>query len=164
MTSKNLFFKLMKEDFKRRLWVVTLIGLASFFAYPVAAAFMAGNINDYYGSYEWALLQYTQSMQVFLDFDNAMTCFGMVVASVICGLSSFSYLNSRSKVDFYHGIPVRREKLYLANYLGGILYLAVPYGICLAMAVVVGMANGVSGSLLCPIAVRGYLLDRKSVV
>jgi len=158
MTSKNLFFKLMKEDFKRRLWVVTLIGLASFFAYPVAAAFMAGNINDYYGSYEWALLQYTQSMQVFLDFDNAMTCFGMVVASVICGLSSFSYLNSRSKVDFYHGIPVRREKLYLANYLGGILYLAVPYGICLAIAVVVGMANGVSGSLLCPIAVRGYLL------
>ena len=40
MTSRNLFFKLMKEDFKRRLWVVTLIGLVCFFLYPVAAAFM----------------------------------------------------------------------------------------------------------------------------
>ena len=42
MTSKNLFFKLMREDWKNRLWAPALIALASFFAYPVFLAFMAG--------------------------------------------------------------------------------------------------------------------------
>ena len=41
MTSKNLFFKLMREDWKNRLWAPALIALASFFAYPVFLAFMA---------------------------------------------------------------------------------------------------------------------------
>ena len=42
MTSKNLFFKLMREDWKNRLWAPALIALASFFAYPVFLAFMTG--------------------------------------------------------------------------------------------------------------------------
>ena len=44
MTSKNLFFKLMREDWKNRLWAPALIALASFFAYPVFLAFMAGSL------------------------------------------------------------------------------------------------------------------------
>ena len=38
MTSKNLFFNLMKEDLKRRLWAVALTFLTFFFALPVATA------------------------------------------------------------------------------------------------------------------------------
>ena len=45
MTSKNLFFKLMREDWKNRLWAPALIALASFFAYPVFLAFMAGKAD-----------------------------------------------------------------------------------------------------------------------
>ena len=121
MTSKNSFFKLMKEDFKRRLWVVTLIGLVCFFLYPVAAAFMAGSIKLYAPYFDKGMRVYQKNLGSLLSFGSGVTAFGMSVASLICGLSSFSYLNSRSKVDFYHGIPVRREKLYLANYLMGIL-------------------------------------------
>lgn len=39
MTSKNLFFKLMREDWKNRLWAPALIALASFFAYPDFSGF-----------------------------------------------------------------------------------------------------------------------------
>lgn len=158
MTSRNLFFKLMKEDFKRRLWAVTLIGLACFFMYPVAAAFLADSIEQYGPYSDRGMEIYKNNLTALLSFKSGLTAFGMTVASLICGLSSFAYLNSRSKVDFYHGIPVRRERLYLANYLMGILYMAVPYGICLAMAVVVAMAHGVSGSFLVPMAVEGYFL------
>ena len=42
MTSKNLYFKLMREDWKNRLWAPALIALSSFFAYPVLLAFLAG--------------------------------------------------------------------------------------------------------------------------
>ncbi len=148
MTSKNLFFKLMKEDIRNRIWAVALISLGCFFFYPVAAAFMAGNMKDYQG-YDRALLAYTRDMKNLLAFDNGFTLFVMSVASLICGLSSFSYLNSKSKVDFYHSLPVRREKLYLANYLDGILFLALPYGLSVVMAVVIGSANGVDAGMLC---------------
>ena len=38
MTSKNLFFNLMREDLKRRLWAVALTFLTFFFSLPVAVA------------------------------------------------------------------------------------------------------------------------------
>ncbi len=157
MTSRNLFFKLMREDFKRRLWVVALIGMGCFFAFPVSAAFMAGSIEDAV-TYERGLAIYTSDLLELLSFDAGFTVFGMVIAALICGLSSFSYLNSKSKVDFYHGIPVRREKMFAANFLNGILMLAVPYGICVAAAAVVGISNGVNGGLLWPVALSAFVL------
>lgn len=42
MTSRNLFFKLMKEDLKRRLWAIGFSVLALFFAMPMAAAMGIG--------------------------------------------------------------------------------------------------------------------------
>lgn len=154
MTSKNLYFKLMKEDLKRRLWAVSLITLGFFFLYPVVAAFTAGNIKDLsiYETYEKALEHYAQQLIGWLSFENGMTVFVMVLVSLICGLSGFSYLNSRRKVDFYHSIPVRRERLYLVNYVNGILIVAVPYVISIVLAVIVGIANGVEGVRLWSVA------------
>ncbi len=151
MTSKNLYFKLMKEDLKRRLWAVSLITLGFFFLYPVVAAFTAGNIKDF-PTYEKGLEHYAQGLIEWLSFENGIMVLMMVLASLICGLSSFSYLNSRCKVDFYHSIPVRRERLYVVNYVNGILILAVPYVISAVLAVVVGIANGVEGARLWSVA------------
>ena len=44
MTSKNLFFKLMKEDLKRRIWAAALLSLGFFFFYPVVAAERSGSM------------------------------------------------------------------------------------------------------------------------
>ena len=55
MTSKNLFFKLMKEDLRSRIWALALIGIGFFFLYPVTVAFLAGEIQDY-PIYEQGLL------------------------------------------------------------------------------------------------------------
>ena len=43
MTSASLFFKLQKEDLKRRIWVVALLFLGFFFAYPVNLALTMEN-------------------------------------------------------------------------------------------------------------------------
>ena len=155
MTSKNLFFKLMKEDLKRRVWAVALLSLGFFFFYPVVAAFTAGDIKDYM-DYAKGLAEYEQNLVRWLSFNSGMTVFLMMVAALICGLSSFSFLNSKSKVDFYHGIPVRREKLFVANFLNGILMLAIPYGICQLLAVLVGVSNGASFGRLCQVALAAY--------
>lgn len=157
MTSKNLFFKLMKEDIKSRLWAVALISLGFFFQFPVVSAFQAGIIKEY-DSYEIGLRIYTGEVTEWLSFSNGLTVFGMIVIALICGLSSFSYLNSRSKVDFYHSIPVRREKLYLANYLNGILIPAVPYAVFLAVGVMIAISYGVPARLLWSEAAVGFCL------
>lgn len=155
MTSRNLFFKLMKEDLKSRLWAVALMSLGCFFLYPVVAAFMAGEIKDYL-VYEEGVLRYSRELISWLSFDCGMTVFLIVVTSLVCGLSGFSYLNNKSKVDFYHGIPVRREKLYAANYINGILLLAVPYAVCMLLAVFIGISNGAEAGRLWPVAVAAY--------
>ena len=155
MTSKNLFFKLMKEDLKRRVWAVALLSLGFFFFYPVVAAFTAGNIKDYM-DYAKGLAEYEKNLVRWLSFNSGMTVFLMMAAALICGLSSFSFLNSKSKVDFYHGIPVRREMLFVANFSNGILMLAVPYGICQLLAVLVGVSNGASFGRIFQVALAAY--------
>lgn len=155
MTSKNLFFKLMKEDLKRRLWAVALLSLGFFFFYPVVAAFTAGEIKEY-TDYARGLAKYEDGLVRWLSFNSGMTVFLMMLSALICGLSSFSYLNSKKQVDFYHGIPVRREKLFAANFLNGILILAVPYGICQILAVLVGIANGAGSGRLWQVALAAY--------
>ncbi|MDD3252252.1 MAG: hypothetical protein PHV18_06820 [Lachnospiraceae bacterium] len=149
MTSRNLYFKLMREDLKSRLWAVTLISLGFFFTFPVAAAFQAGEIENA-SNQATALLDYTNLMARALSFDNALTAFLMMMLAMICGMSSFAYLNSRSKVDFYHSIPIRRELLYAVNFIDGILIAAVPYAISVFLAVAVGIANHADGTRLWP--------------
>lgn len=158
MTSKNLYSKLMKEDLKSRLWAISLIALGCFFLYPVTVEFESGTINSY-ANYELGLLKYSERIIKWLSFNNGVSAFLIMLVAMICGLSGFSHLNSRSKVDFYHSIPVKREKLYIANYLNGILILALPYAICMALAVCVGISNGIDGMQLWKTALEAYVLS-----
>ena len=155
MTSRNLFFKLMREDLKRRIWAVALLSLGFFLFYPVVAAFTAGEIKEYM-DHAKGVASYETGLVRWLSFNCGMTVFFMMLSSLICGLSSFSFLNSKSKVDFYHGIPVRREKLFAVNFLDGILILTVPYGICQVLAVLVGISNGANGMRLWQVALAAY--------
>ena len=149
MTSKNLYFKLMREDWKNRLWAPALIALGCFFLYPVFLVFLAGRAVRECETAELGLKWFTTEAIKWLSFENGMTVFGVVLVSLICGLSSFSYLNSKSRVDFHHSIPVRREKLFLVHYLDGILMPAIPYAVALIASVIVCAANGVDMELLC---------------
>lgn len=141
MTSRNLYFKLMKEDLKSRLWAVSLVALALFFIFPVTAAFSAGSVRDAV-DYEKAVLEYGENMLEWFSFTNGLTVFFMIATALVCGMSSFSYLYSRSKVDFYHSIPVKRERLYVVNFVDGILIVAVPYVIMTVLGVMLAISNG----------------------
>ncbi len=154
MTSKNLFFKLMKKDLGSRLWAVALIGLGCFFSYPVVTAMSARAMEDY-ATPAIGLERYSANMISLFSFYNGWTAFFMTVAAVVCGISSFSYLNSKMKVDFYHSLPVRREMLFGANYVNGILIMAVPFVIAEAAAAVIAVGYGVDGSILWPVLLRG---------
>lgn len=161
MTSKSLFFKLMKEDIKRRLWAVALITLAFFFSLPVVAAFMTGEIQDISAmvDMEKYMLRLTADIQNLLSINNGFISFLLVITAIICGCSSFSYLNSKKQVDFYHSIPVKRETLYFANFITGILIVVIPYLLNVLAAILISVLNGVALSAILGNALLAFLFQ-----
>ena len=144
MTSKNLFFNLMKENTKQRLWTVALISLIFFFTFPVQTALLISSylsqdrIDAVWEREAQGVEVIKQQLQErylsWTAIDNGMLVFLLIVFAVVCGISGFAYLHSRKKTDFYHAIPVKRERLFTAVYLNGVLYTAVPYLISLLIS------------------------------
>ncbi|MDF2887520.1 MAG: hypothetical protein K0R23_1905 [Lacrimispora sp.] len=154
MTSKSLFFNLIQEDVKRRLWAVTLAFLMFFFSLPVTMAMVIGESFKQEESKTFILSQ----LRHLLGFQNGWITFLMIALSIIMGVTSFSYLHSRQKVDFYHGIPVNRNHLFWSNYMNGILIVAAVYGVNLILTLGVTTAYGIAPEKLMGAVVSGYLL------
>lgn len=167
MTSRSLFFNLMKEDAKRRLWTIAFAFLTFFFSFPVWTALRFSGYNmkeqsDY--------VYMVSELNSLFGFDNGWIAVLFMMLSLIMGVTSFSYLHSRQKVDFYHGIPVNRTKLFWANYANGILIPVVLYGVNLLAAMIVAMVHGIMPGVFAVTAGKAFLFflihysDRKSVV
>ena len=150
MTSKTLFFNLLRENLKRRLSTVALSLTAFFFTYPVAAllliseglseenaAAFPGTQDPEYVAFmlrksihaEWLSL-YSPSSRNYLLF------FLMLLLAVLLSLSGFRYLETRKQTDFLHSLPVSRTSLFLAVNLNSFLIAAVP---CLLMGLCSGL-------------------------
>lgn len=157
MTSKNLcsekracggIWGLMKEDMKRRIWVLALMFLAFFFALPVKLALVMEHARSMeflnYSDYEpiktllpehFTAEQYEAVAAFFkkeivleeISYGNGLMVFLFLTAAVVLGVTAFSYLHNKKKVDFYHSIPVRREVLFAVLYGDGILIPAAAY-------------------------------------
>lgn len=142
MTSKSLYIKLMREDLKRRIWTVALSFLAFFFLFPVRVAMIRPEILKKEG-------QGVRLVEDYMSIGNEMLVILILGMSLILGVTGFSYLHSKQKVDFYHSIPVRREKLFFANYINGILIFAFTYFVNLLLGLALAAGNGVlSGAVL----------------
>ncbi len=137
MTSKNLFSKLLKEDLKRRLWTIALSVLLLFIALPIFSALSIGEEGTY-NTYSSIIYRLSQTVSA----NNPFLLLITIVGAVVCGLSSFYYLHSKKKVDLYHSVPIRREKLFAINYMNGLLIFIVPYVINLVLTFFIMQING----------------------
>ncbi|NLL72256.1 MAG: hypothetical protein GX237_01850 [Clostridiales bacterium] len=143
MTSKNLFLKLQKEDMKRRVWTISLSMLAFFLLFTVVCAMKVSNFVyelkrvefEHYS--EWAYGQIKYMMSPTNEYLIIIT----IIGAIICGLSGFFYLHSKKKVDLYHSIAVRREKLFAIVYTNGLLIYIVPYLINLLLCFIILAVN-----------------------
>ena len=123
MTSRALFFNLMKEDLKKKVWIVVAALIAFIFINPVHTLM---EIEGAYANMYLTPENIASTMQYYLSaayFGNSVL---PAILAVVLGISGFSFLFSKKKVDLYHSIPVKREKLFAVSYLNGILiYLGV---------------------------------------
>lgn len=129
MTLRRLYFKMLWEDVKRKLWAVALLGLALFFALPVGMAMVLPSYQpNEYTTMEEVIERRTGNVMSMLDFGTnyQVILLALFIAALVMGISTFSYLHNKKQIDFYHSLPVKRE-LWFAVHIGtGIL---IPAGI-----------------------------------
>ncbi len=143
MTSKNLCFKLMREDLKRRIWTVALLMLTFFFCIVIPVFYSGSRPMDEFTDALMWLNNVRDEVWEIVGAENPFIVMTMIVAAIVCGVSGFSYLHAAKKVDFYHSIPVKREQLFLASYLNGILMMAAVYLLNLLIAMIGASTFGV---------------------
>lgn len=161
MTSRNLFFKLMKEDLRKRLWTIILASVVFFFAFPVASAVLIQYSLSSYGYMDMTVSvreMAANRLASYIGSGNLILALVAVVGAIICGVSGFAFLHSKKQVDFYHSLPVKRETIFFVHFVDGILIYLVPYLAGLLMTfVIAGLFKIMTGSVFL-IALKGLLI------
>lgn len=141
MTSKSLYFNLVREDMKRRVWTISLAMLAFVIALPIFTMLRLDRMK--FAIENTSLLEAQEYFAKISSTNNIGLLMAITISgAIICGISGYFYLYSKSKVDSYHSIPVKREKLFFAIFVNGILIYAIPYVINLLFYFIIGIANG----------------------
>lgn len=155
MTSKNLFFKLLRESSKRSIWIYALAILGFLFVLPIATLISVEAKIAYmkFNMYDMNVL-----MDTFEGFvgNNKLVTGITIIGAIICASSHFFYVSSKKQVDFYHSIPVKREVLFGAKYVCGLLNYVIPYVIMLVITLLIGMSKGVCTSDSIAVAWKGF--------
>ncbi|MDO5390714.1 MAG: DUF6449 domain-containing protein [Eubacteriales bacterium] len=149
MKSRTLSFDVWKELWKKQIWVFALSCLAYFMVYPVMGMINLDNILRW-GEGKKNLTQIMQ--KVFYESlcgssQNASGCLVLILyvgiaLGVLCAIQGFSYLHARRKVDFYHSLPIRREKLLLVQTTIGMADYLVPATAFMLLLMCVGVLRG----------------------
>ena len=144
MTSKHCFFKIMKEDFRHKLWMLALSILGNMLAIPVTFLLATGDTYGYYSEdiFTGDIFAKTRQVSAMHEyFASYMLVFAAVVAvagALIVGLAGFRYLFHKNMVDTYHSIPVKRKTLFAATWLNGFLIWFVPFVVMFVLTTVLG--------------------------
>ena len=141
MTSKNSFYKRLKEDGRSRLWVPALAMVVHLVLLIVTALILQ---NMYLPSMTPGDI--ADSILGFFT-GNVWPTLVAVVGAMICGMEGFIYLHHRAENDFYHSLPISRDGLFAIRWTGGLLYYLIPSLIfhvlaALAMILMAGSSAG----------------------
>lgn len=146
MKSKTLYSKLISETVKRQKWVTALISLVMFVLYPIMGLMTIDrwiNVQEF-SSAEVAerFAQYFVGTGEYYSSNSLMILLGAVFLGVLSAINGFSYLHSRNKVDFYHSLPVKREKLFLIQGIASMLCFIIPSLISMILMMLLGGMRG----------------------
>ncbi len=157
MTSKNSFFKLAKEDIRHRLYLPAMSCLAFFFMYPVGVLLLISStkVNFFFNSL--SALSYDEQLNraILENFkmmyqEAQIDSFLLILMGLVAALSGFAYLMKANRSDLYHGLPFKRETLYLVSVANGFLMTYVP---AFVFSLVGGLVASVRISSMVPMTI-----------
>ena len=154
MTSGRLFLSILKADFRQRAWIFLLGFIVFFLELPVSYLLMMGNGA---GAEPLRALETAQEL-ISLQGHFLMTV-TIAAAACVCAPSGFAYLFRRPGTDYYHSLPVRREILFAARYVDGVLICLLPLGINLLILLALSASSGAALSALLKGAVFSFAVN-----
>lgn len=140
MTSRRLFFKLIGQDFKKRIWCPIIIFIAFFLSLEVQLMVMIENITTNPRNYDYDVATYFN--RFFLGASNSFDLVMILGVAALCAVSGYSFIHSRTQIDMYHSMPVSRFTIFISRYVSGILMFIVPYVFHTIISLAVGASKG----------------------
>lgn len=132
--SSNKFFK---NDLKQRLWAIILMFVIFVIMEPMSL-FMTIENFELYNEASYLPTAISDYLSYGYAADGRFGLLAGLVMAFIC----FYYLYSKSAVDFYHSLPVKREKVYLYKIIIGVGFGAAILIVCSALSFGVVAAKG----------------------
>lgn len=144
MRSKTSFFN--KTIFWKNIthfWPIWVIySVLCIWSMPVYSYF---NIRAYDNAgYTASELAYLKVWRALEGMELSMKPWILFAFAIISAVAVFSYLYNSRSVNMIHAMPVRREELFVTNYLSGFLFMAVPQLVSFLLTVFVWFGNGIT--------------------
>lgn len=135
MQSKTSYFNatLFRKNLSR-FW--PLWGLASFIGALFPLAVLLDMVHR-----GWNVLSAPDFTGMYYDAVSAVPVINLVYAA-LCAMAVWSYLYNARSVGLMHTLPIRREGLFLTNFLSGLSMTLIPYAVTGALCVVVSLCGG----------------------
>lgn len=89
-----------------------------------------------------------------IDIIENYTPFVSAFVGLIAAMAVFSYLFNNKATNTLHGLPIRREGLFLTNYLSGLALMYIPLVVNFVLALI---AHGMMGGLHLPTLLTWFL-------
>lgn len=143
MTSKISFISLRRENIKHRIGMI----LVTFFFFFLTMLAFLMNVQNICSREEIA----SKKLVWITDLSRPEFGMGMVAvgAAILLAISNFKYLHSKTEVDFYHSLPVRRREILYLMLTNDFILFAVPLVLVQAFRCIVTAAVGYfSGAFL----------------
>ena len=171
MTSKSFSSKgLLGDSLRRNLWGFVLGGVGFFFSLllPVlmtmqrALETRAHQLKQFPELVDQGWQRALSTVTSLLGGGNPFVKTAFVVMAIVCGIAMFAYLHTRQKVDFYHSLPISRTRLFVNNYLTGLIFAVSTYVVMLVITLACTYAMGfgaavdwgvIGGAVLCHLIV-----------
>lgn len=136
MTSKISSAKLLKESVKRSMAFIALLELL-YFCYFAVGSLLYMQVTASFGRKDLGtdMLNFGAA--------NPFLFAGVSIAAGILGMMQFAYLHNREKTDFYHSLPVRRERFFGIQYAAGVLIWLVVYSANAGLFLLICLIRGV---------------------
>lgn len=159
MTSKTLSNKLFRQESLRRIWAYIIIAFITIVTGPGSFLILLDSIMSSTYSSKKDLIDY---IDMYFKTGYPGRNIFPIVMGLVLGYICFSYVYSKSKVDLFHSMPIKRQKLfvceYLTSFIPGVIILIMQCILTILACVIKGVMGYVDVAALLGSTLLGLLV------
>ena len=164
MTSKISYSKFIRENIRRRGWLLAVSMILMFSVQTLWSAMRIETILSHYVppfKIDAAALENLHFAEFLNGLENPLFAVLVVLLALCCAVSGFSYLHRSEETDFFHSLPLARRQLFLISYTGGLILFLVPYLLACIGTIATAYAMGIGRCISiadCLLSMLGCIL------